>query len=112
MKKLHIYHAGEPAPELRVELTRCRRFTAVVAIAASVYDEESDLYTVTEQADSAPHPANYGAIVEAIVSLRYSTGAEIALARKDDTDPEKQAYLAFVEAAKEAAKTAIGGGAE
>ncbi len=65
MKKQHIYHAGEPATELRVELTRCRRFTAVVAIAASVYDEESRLYTVTEQADSAPHPANYGAIVPA-----------------------------------------------
>ena len=112
MKKQHIYHAGEPAPELRVELTRCRRFTAVVAIAASVYDEASGLYTVTEQADSAPHPANYGAIVEAIVALRYSTGAEIALARKPDTDPEKQAYLDFVEAAKATAKQALSEGAE
>lgn len=107
MKKMHTYHAGEPAPELRVELTHCRRFTAVIAIAASVYDEASGLYTVTERADSAPHPANYGAIVEAIVSLRYSTGAEIALARKSDADPEKQAYLAFVEAAKTAAKQAL-----
>lgn len=107
MKKQHIYHAAEPAPELRVELTRCRRFTAVVAIAASVYDEQSGLYTVTERADSAPHPANYGSIVEAIIALRYSTGAEIALARKPDTDPEKKAYIAFVEAAKAAAKQAL-----
>ena len=107
MKKLHIYHAGEPAPELRVELTRGHRFTAVIALSASVYDEATGLYTITETADNAPHPATYGAIVEAIIALRYSTGAEIALARKDDTDPEKQAYLAFVEAAKAAAKAAL-----
>ena len=107
MKKTRIYHSETPAEELTVELARGRRFTAVIALSASVYDEASGLYTVTETADNAPHPATYGAIVEAIIALRYSTGAEIALNRADDTDSEKQAYLAFVAIAKAAAKRAL-----
>jgi hypothetical protein len=39
-------------------------------------------------------------ITEAIVASKYSTGAEIALNRKPDSDPDKVAYLAFVETAK------------
>ena len=47
-----------------------------------------------------PTTASYGEIVEAIVGSRYTTGSEISLGRKDDSDPAKAEYLAFVEQAK------------
>lgn len=45
-------------------------------------------------------------VIEAIVASRYSFGAEIAMMRKPDTDPEKIAYLDFVKVAKSLAKNA------
>ena len=44
--------------------------------------------------------ASKAEITEAIVAAKYSLGAEIAMTRKADSDPEKQAYLAHVETGK------------
>jgi hypothetical protein len=39
-------------------------------------------------------------IIETLIASKYTTGAEIALSRKDDTDTDKVAYMTFVAQAK------------
>lgn len=73
----------------------------------STAEGEEGNYIVTEVADPAPHPAYYGTLVEALIALRYTPGAEIALNRLPDDDPEKIEYLAFVERAKQAVKAVL-----
>ena len=48
--------------------------------------------------------AGRGEMIEAIVASRYTIGSELSLSRKDDTDPAKIEYLAFVDQAKALAK--------
>lgn len=52
---------------------------------------------------------NYGVLTSAIVRAKYSADAELAIQRQRDAKPEEfAAYYAFCEAAKAAAKAAIG----
>lgn len=43
---------------------------------------------------------NYESAVEALIALKYTTGDEIALSRKDHASAEYIAYIAYVEACK------------
>lgn len=52
---------------------------------------------------------SYGALTSAIVRAKYSADAELAIQRQRDSKPEEFAeYYAFCEAAKAAAKAAMG----
>ncbi len=52
---------------------------------------------------------DYGALTSAIVRAKYSADAELAIQRQRDSKPEEfEAYYAFCEAAKAAAKAAMG----
>ena len=43
-------------------------------------------------------------IIEAIIASRYTIGTEVALSRRNEADPAKVEYLAFVDQAKALAK--------
>lgn len=82
--------------------------TATTLIAASEAEPlEAGGYLVTEISDPAPRKIHYGTLTEAVIALRYTLGAEIALNRLPDDDDEKIQYLAFVEEAKAAARQAV-----
>lgn len=100
-------YAAEEAPaELMIQLDEGKTATTVLLYSRS--EETEDGVVVTEVADPSPKPAEYGKIVEAVIALRYTPGAEIALNRLPDDDPEKIDYLAFVERAKAAARAVLG----
>lgn len=99
------YHTAEAPAPILITLNPSGTATELIALAQAEQQEEG--YCVREVADSAPHPAAYAAITEAVIALRYSIGAEIALNRLPDDDDEKIAYLAFVSEAKAAARQAL-----
>ncbi len=106
MQQHRTYNAEESAEPITVILNESGTATALIAVSETAINEDGSLI-VHEVADPAPHKLDYGAIVEAILALRYTIGAEIALNRLSDDNEEKQEYLAFVEAAKAAAKSAL-----
>lgn len=80
-------------------------FDVVESEREDVGGEKRKVFT-GEQVVVATH-AGYSEIVEAIVASRYSTGAEIAMARKTDDDAAKVEYIGFVAKAKELAAGAV-----
>lgn len=100
-------YAAEEAPaELMIQLNEGK--TATTVLLYSCAEEAEEGFVVTEVADPSPKPAVYDKIVEAVIALRYTPGAEIALNRLPDGDPDKTEYLAFVERVKAAARQALG----
>lgn len=97
------YHSEETPEEIEIQLNPQRTATEVITVNAAE-PAEGGGYTITARCDASPHRLDYATIIEAIIALRYTIGAEIALNRLPDDDPEKQAYLAFVATAKAAAK--------
>jgi hypothetical protein len=100
------YESAEPVDPTVVELNKARTVTTVITVSDSEPTEEGT-YIIRERCDASPHRLDYGEITESIIALRYTIGAEIALNRLPDDDPEKQIYLAFVAAAKAAAKRVV-----
>lgn len=100
------YHSEEIPEEIEIQLNPQRTATEVITVNA-VEPAEGGGYTITARSDASPHRLDYGEITEAIIALRYTIGAEIALNRLPDDNEEKQEYLAFVEAAKAAAKRVV-----
>lgn len=103
----YITDIAPASTQLEIRLTDDRRHTAVLRYTVFGEPNESGDIIAHEVANPAPVPARYDAIVEAVIALRYTTGAEIALNRKPDDDPEKIDYLDFVQAAKDAAEAAL-----
>lgn len=81
--------------------------TATTLIVVSEAEPIDSGYMVHEISDPAPRKIHYGTLTEAVIALRYTLGAEIALNRLPDDDDEKIQYLAFVEEAKAAARQAV-----
>lgn len=111
MKLERTFATSAPPADIAVRIKPDGLYIDVVAV--TLYDEAqtaedgSVTHIIRQAFDPAPTPAEYGPIVEAVIALRYTTGEEIALRAKPDTDPDKQTYLAFVQAAKSAAKTVL-----
>ena len=97
------YHSEEIPDEIEIQLNPQRTATEVIAV-NSAEPAEGGGYTVTARCDASPRRLDYATIIEAIIALRYTFGAEIALNRLPDDNDEKRDYLAFVDAAKAAAK--------
>ena len=96
------YHSEEIPDEIEISLNPQRTATEVIMVNAT--EPADGGYTVTARCDASPRRLDYATIIEAIIALRYTIGAEIALNRLPDDNFEKQTYLAFVDAAKAAAK--------
>lgn len=110
MKAKRTYCAAQPPAEIVIELNALKSASKILIVNDTVDtgEEGSEArYIVTETADPAPYSAEYGTLVEAVIALRYTLGAEIALNRLPDDDPEKVEYLAFVDKAKNEAKAAL-----
>lgn len=110
MKQKRTYCAAQPPAEIVVELNALKTKSTILIVNDTVDTGEVDSearYIVTETADPAPRQAEYGTLVEAVIALRYTLGAEIALNRLPDDDPEKVEYLAFVGRVKEAVKAVL-----
>lgn len=106
MQQRRTYNTDIEVEPITVTLNEADNATTLIAVSDTTVNEDGTL-TINEVADPAPHRLNYGEIVEAILALRYTIGAEIALNRLPDDNDEKRDYLAFVEAAKAAAKAAL-----
>lgn len=100
------YAADEVPAELIIQLNENKTATTVLLYSCAEAAEEG--FVVTEIADPSPKPAAYDKVVEAMIALRYTPGAEIALNRLPDTDPDKAEYLAFVDRVKATARQALG----
>ena len=72
-------------------------------------DEASEAWQADEFCATGFRVTNYGVLTSAIVRAKYSADAELAIQRQRDAKPEEfAAYYAFCEAAKAAAKAALG----
>ncbi len=70
---------------------------------------ESEAWQADEHAVTGISIVDYGALTSAIVREKYSADAELAIQRQRDAKPDEFAeYYAFCEAAKVAAKAALG----
>lgn len=97
------YHSEEIPDEIEISLNSQRTATEVITV-NTAEPADGGGYTITARCDASPHRLDYATIIEAIIALRYTFGAEIALNRLPDDNDEKRDYLAFVDAAKAAAK--------
>lgn len=71
--------------------------------------EEREAWQADEFCATGLSVTDYGALTSAIVRAKYSADAELAIQRQRDAKPEEfEAYYIFCEAAKAAAKAAMG----
>lgn len=71
--------------------------------------EEREAWQADEFVATGFRVTNYGVLTSAIVRAKYSADAELAIQRQRDAKPEEfAAYYDFCEAAKAAAKAALG----